>query len=123
MGASAFFLAMRRLRAPILVLVGVFAVGITGLALIPGVDEEGRVTETAVEHVVDPARGRTAEEAARSQPQNLPARLTFTRSLLAAKDLVRAEREIAALRKEFAVTWPFAVETTALPSVSRTETS
>ena len=28
------------------------------------VDEEGRVTETAVEHVVDPARGRTAEEAA-----------------------------------------------------------
>ena len=42
MGASAFFLAMRRLRAPILVLVGVFAVGITGLALIPGVDEQGR---------------------------------------------------------------------------------
>ena len=42
MGASAFFLAMRRLRAPILVLVGVFAVSITGLVLIPGVDEQGR---------------------------------------------------------------------------------
>ncbi len=42
MAGSAFFLATRRLRAPILVLVGVFAVSIAGLVLIPGVDEQGR---------------------------------------------------------------------------------
>lgn len=38
---SAFFLALRRLRAPILAIVAVFVVGIVGLALIPGVDEDG----------------------------------------------------------------------------------
>jgi voltage-gated potassium channel len=42
MGSSAFFLAARRLRAPILAIVAVFAVGMVGLALIPGVDEDGR---------------------------------------------------------------------------------
>jgi voltage-gated potassium channel len=39
---SAFFLALRRLRAPILAIVAVFALGMAGLALIPGVDEAGR---------------------------------------------------------------------------------
>jgi Trk K+ transport system NAD-binding subunit len=39
---SVFFMALRRLRAPILYLVVVFALGIVGLALIPGVDAEGR---------------------------------------------------------------------------------
>lgn len=39
---SALFLALRRLRAPILVIVAVFALGIVGLALIPGVDADGR---------------------------------------------------------------------------------
>jgi voltage-gated potassium channel len=42
MGSSALFLALRRLRAPMLFIVAVFAVGMIGLALIPGVDEEGR---------------------------------------------------------------------------------
>ena len=42
MGSSALFLALRRLRAPILLIVAVFAVGMLGLALIPGVDEQGR---------------------------------------------------------------------------------
>ncbi|HEY5635362.1 MAG TPA: NAD-binding protein [Burkholderiales bacterium] len=36
------FLALRRLRAPIIAFVLVFAVGAVGLALIPGVDAEGR---------------------------------------------------------------------------------
>lgn len=39
---SAFFLAARRLRAPVLFIVAVFALGMAGLALIPGVDEAGR---------------------------------------------------------------------------------
>ena len=39
---SAFFLALRRLRAPILAIVAVFALGMVGLALIPGADEAGR---------------------------------------------------------------------------------
>jgi Trk K+ transport system NAD-binding subunit len=41
-GGAALFLALRRLRAPFLVIVGVFAVGMAGLALIPGVDADGR---------------------------------------------------------------------------------
>lgn len=36
------YLALRRLRAPIIVFVMVFAVGATGLVLIPGVDADGR---------------------------------------------------------------------------------
>ena len=53
------------------------------------VDEEGRVTETAVEHVVDPARGRTAEEAAANpiQMDLPPAYLAAARSLAAADDV------------------------------------
>lgn len=43
MRGAALFLALRRLRAPILVIVGVFAFSMAGLALIPGVDGEGRV--------------------------------------------------------------------------------
>ena len=42
MGSSALFLALRRLRAPILFIVAVFAIGMVGLALIPGLDPEGR---------------------------------------------------------------------------------
>jgi len=44
---------------------------------------------------------RTAEEAAKAQPRNYSARLALVRSLLATKDLARAEREIAALRTAF----------------------
>src|SRR5687767_4314521 len=42
MASSAFFLAARRLRPPILAIVAVFAVGMVGLTLIPGVDEQGQ---------------------------------------------------------------------------------
>lgn len=38
---SALLLTLRRLRWPLVLLVGVYAVGITGLVLIPGVDEHG----------------------------------------------------------------------------------
>ncbi|HSN69856.1 MAG TPA: potassium channel family protein, partial [Steroidobacteraceae bacterium] len=38
---SSLLLILRRLRAPIIVLIVVFAVGMTGLVLIPGVDENG----------------------------------------------------------------------------------
>ena len=39
---SAVFVALRRLRAPIVLLIVIFAVGIVGLALIPGTDASGR---------------------------------------------------------------------------------
>ena len=38
---SALLLTLRRLRWPLVLLVGVYAIGITGLVLIPGVDEQG----------------------------------------------------------------------------------
>jgi Trk K+ transport system NAD-binding subunit len=40
--SSAIFIALRRLRAPIIVLVLVYALGVVGFVLIPGVDAEGR---------------------------------------------------------------------------------
>ncbi|MDX2156670.1 MAG: NAD-binding protein [Hyphomicrobiaceae bacterium] len=39
---SVFFIALRRLRAPLILIILIFAVAIVGLALIPGVDSEGR---------------------------------------------------------------------------------
>ncbi len=39
---SAFFLALRRMRAPIIVLIVIYAVSILGLTLIPGVDANGQ---------------------------------------------------------------------------------
>ena len=39
---SALFLALRRLRWPMIALVAIYAVGMIGLVLIPGVDEQGR---------------------------------------------------------------------------------
>ena len=39
---GAFFLALRRLRAPILAIIAVFALSIVGLVLIPGVDGAGK---------------------------------------------------------------------------------
>jgi len=39
---STLLLTLRRLRAPIIVLIVVFAVGMVGLVLIPGVDQDGR---------------------------------------------------------------------------------
>ena len=42
MNASVFFLALRRMRAPLIVLIVIYAVSTLGLTLIPGVDAEGR---------------------------------------------------------------------------------
>lgn len=39
---SVIFLGLRRMRAPLLVLIAVYAISITGLVLIPGVDGEGK---------------------------------------------------------------------------------
>ena len=42
--SSAFFLVLRRMRAPIIVLIVIYAISIVGLTLVPGVDAEGKVT-------------------------------------------------------------------------------
>ncbi|NWG30223.1 MAG: NAD-binding protein [Rhodocyclaceae bacterium] len=39
---SAFFIVLRRMRAPLILLIAIYAVSILGLTLIPGVDAEGR---------------------------------------------------------------------------------
>ncbi|MDH4351554.1 MAG: ion channel, partial [Gemmatimonadota bacterium] len=39
---STLLLTLRRLRAPIIVLIVVFAVGMVGLVLIPGQDQDGQ---------------------------------------------------------------------------------
>ena len=46
--SSVIFIALRRLRAPLILLVAVFALGIVGLVLIPGVDAEGRAWHLTV---------------------------------------------------------------------------
>ncbi|WP_308123406.1 potassium channel family protein [Modestobacter marinus] len=40
--SAAIFLVMRRMRAPLIVLIGIFAISVLGLTLIPGQDAEGR---------------------------------------------------------------------------------
>ena len=40
--SATIFLVMRRMRAPLIVLIVIFAVGTLGLTLIPGQDAEGR---------------------------------------------------------------------------------
>ena len=42
--SSAFFLVLRRMRAPIIVLIVIYAISIVGLTLVPGVDAEGKAT-------------------------------------------------------------------------------
>jgi voltage-gated potassium channel len=39
---SAFFVALRHLRAPLIVLIAIFAISVMGLVLIPGVDGQGK---------------------------------------------------------------------------------
>ena len=39
---SSFFLILRRMRAPIIVLIVIYAIAVIGLTLVPGVDAEGR---------------------------------------------------------------------------------
>ncbi|WP_126447288.1 potassium channel family protein [Sulfuricystis multivorans] len=41
---SAFFIVLRRMRAPLILLIAVYAVSILGLTLIPGVDAQGKPT-------------------------------------------------------------------------------
>ncbi|MFO1205806.1 MAG: NAD-binding protein [Burkholderiales bacterium] len=41
---STFFIALRRMRAPLIAIVAIYAVSIAGLTLIPGIDAEGRPT-------------------------------------------------------------------------------
>ncbi len=53
-------------------------------------------TQTAPSEAV-----RTAEQATRSNPGNLAARLALVRSSIAAKDLARAEKEMTTLRADF----------------------
>ena len=40
--SATIFLIMRRMRTPLIVLILVFSVSVVGLALIPGVDPDGR---------------------------------------------------------------------------------
>ena len=44
MGDSTFFLILRRMRAPIIVLIVIYAISVIGLTLVPGVDAEGQTT-------------------------------------------------------------------------------
>jgi Trk K+ transport system NAD-binding subunit len=39
---SAFFLVLRRMRAPIIVLIVIYAISVLGLTLVPGIDAEGK---------------------------------------------------------------------------------
>lgn len=39
---TAFFVALRHMRAPLILLIAIFAVSVTGLVLIPGIDAEGK---------------------------------------------------------------------------------
>ncbi len=48
MSSGVLFLALRRLRAPLIYLIVSFAVGIVGLVLIPGVDENGEPWQMSV---------------------------------------------------------------------------
>ncbi len=48
MSSGVLFLALRRLRAPLIYLIVSFAVGIVGLVLIPGVDENGQPWQMSV---------------------------------------------------------------------------
>lgn len=45
---SAVFVALRRLRAPIVLLIAIFAIGIVGLVLIPGTDAAGRTWRMSI---------------------------------------------------------------------------
>jgi Trk K+ transport system NAD-binding subunit len=48
--SGTFFLALRRLRLPLIFLISVYAIGIVGLLLIPAVDPEGRPWRMSVFH-------------------------------------------------------------------------
>lgn len=46
--SSTIFLVMRRMRAPLIILIVIFSVSVVGLTLIPGVDPEGRVARISL---------------------------------------------------------------------------
>lgn len=47
---STFFLALRRMRAPLITLILIYAVSVVGLTLVPGVDAEGQPTRLSLFH-------------------------------------------------------------------------
>ena len=47
---STFFLALRRMRAPLITLILIYAVSVAGLTLVPGVDAEGHPTRMSLFH-------------------------------------------------------------------------
>ncbi|MCG6873571.1 MAG: NAD-binding protein [Betaproteobacteria bacterium] len=47
---SVLFLALRRLRLPIILLIAVYSIGVIGLVLIPGVDAQGRTWQMSFFH-------------------------------------------------------------------------
>jgi voltage-gated potassium channel len=47
---AALFIALRRLRLPIIALILSYAISVTGLVLIPGVDNEGKTVEVSWFH-------------------------------------------------------------------------
>ena len=47
---SPIFIALRRLRAPLLLLIAVYSIGIVGFVLIPGQDPEGRPWRMSIFH-------------------------------------------------------------------------
>ncbi|HRP25814.1 MAG TPA: NAD-binding protein [Thauera sp.] len=47
---SIFFMILRRLRAPLIVLITIIAISVLGLTLTPGVDDEGKVTYLSFFH-------------------------------------------------------------------------
>ena len=42
---SAFFLVLRRMRVPIIVLIVIYAISVFGLTLVPGIDADGKAAE------------------------------------------------------------------------------
>ena len=47
---STFFLALRRMRAPLITLILIYAISVLGLTLIPGIDAEGQPTRMSFFH-------------------------------------------------------------------------
>ena len=48
--SSVFFLALRRLRAPLILLIAIYAISVLGLVLIPGVDAQGQPVRMSFFH-------------------------------------------------------------------------
>lgn len=49
---SVFFLIMRRMRTPLIMLITIMAISVLGLTLVPGVDDDGKVTYLSFFHAL-----------------------------------------------------------------------